>query len=95
MFLQESDSVVIYNCGSTKAEMCRFREAIQDLGGSCITMYLTSCTKHFADKSIELAPKLAVAFRTRGAAKEELCLHEEALDDFNKALALRYNSKNI
>jgi hypothetical protein len=30
--LQENDAVVIYNCGSTKAEMCRFREAIQDLG---------------------------------------------------------------
>jgi hypothetical protein len=29
---QEIDAVVIYNCGSTKAEMCRFREAIRDLG---------------------------------------------------------------
>jgi hypothetical protein len=31
---------------------------------------------------------LAVAFRKRGAAKEELCMHEEAVEDFLKALAL-------
>jgi hypothetical protein len=34
--------VVIYNCGSTKAEMCRFREAIKDLGISLSISFLLS-----------------------------------------------------
>ena len=40
------------------------------------------------DRSIELDQKLAVAFRKRGAAKEELCMHHEAREDFHQALLL-------
>jgi tetratricopeptide (TPR) repeat protein len=39
-------------------------------------------------RSIEIDQKLAVAYRKRGAAKEELCMHEEAKEDFYKALLL-------